>query len=202
MSIIDDMPAPAVLSEGHDAQDQLNGHSSQNELLQSVWQEWTISATPVSFASQSHHLWIFGTAFGEAVPKTPRFSTHRLCRTQPVVELPRPTRSVISERAAKTAMRTQRLDSRPPGTVIGHRAIPLTPRDFDRQLRTVRYFTRLRKALLSPLSRLARCVGPFGRGVTAAYRVAPRATLLGARQCPVLFGSHRILQNYRMDRSG
>jgi len=142
MSIIDDMPAPAVLSEGHDAQNQLNGHSSQNELLQSVWQEWTISATPVSSASQSHHLWIFGTAFGEAVPKTPRFSTHRLCRTQPVVELPRPTRSVISERAAKTAMRTQRLDSRPPGTVIGHRAIPLTPRDFDRQLRTVRYSTR------------------------------------------------------------
>jgi len=114
-------------------------------LLQSVWQEWTSSAIPMGFASQPHRLWVFRTAFGEAVLKTPRFRTHRLRRTQPVVGLPCSTRSVISERAARTGMRTHRLDSRPPGTVIRRRAIPQTPRDFDRQLRTIGYSTRMAK---------------------------------------------------------
>ena len=60
---------------------------------------------------------------------------------------------------------------------------------------TVRYSLRSRKAQLSPSSRLVGRVGPFGRSVTAVYRVAERAEQPGARHRPILLGSRRVLQN-------
>ncbi len=37
------------------------------------WQEWTAPANTTGFASPPHHLWVFHTAFGEAVLETQRF---------------------------------------------------------------------------------------------------------------------------------
>ena len=42
-------------------------------LVQSVCQEWAAPAIPIGFTSQPHHLWVFRTAFGEAVLETQRF---------------------------------------------------------------------------------------------------------------------------------
>ena len=96
--------------------------------------------------------------------------------------------------------------SGPPGTAIGSSATPQNvpwfgPAVPDRVVlhqaseNTVRYSLRSRKAQLSPSSRLVGRVGPFGRSVTAVYRVAERAEQPGARHRPVLLGSRRVLQN-------
>ena len=60
---------------------------------------------------------------------------------------------------------------------------------------TVRYSIRSCKAQLSPVMRLVCCVGPFGRIVAAAYRVAPRPAQPGAWQGLILLGNRRILRN-------
>ena len=96
----------------------------------------------MGFTSLPHHLWIFSTAFGEAVLKTQRFCAHGLPRTQQAVRPASPRRSVIREHAATTALRTQRLDSGPLGTAIGGSAVPKTPPDFARLCRTVRFSIR------------------------------------------------------------
>jgi hypothetical protein len=68
-------------------------------------------------------------AFDEAVLRIVRFCTHRFPRTQPAMELTFPRRLVISERAARTAIMIQRLDSGPPGTATpGALRSPKRPR--------------------------------------------------------------------------
>ena len=42
-------------------------------LLQFVRQEWAAPATPMRISNLPHHLWVFRTAYGQAVRKTARF---------------------------------------------------------------------------------------------------------------------------------
>jgi hypothetical protein len=96
-----------------------------------------------ALADSSHHLWVFSTAFGEAVPKTQRFYTHRPPRTQPAVGV-----------AFSDEWQSANVQLEPPqehGSSIVRRrelppwgsAIPKTPPDFARPCRTVRYSTRM-----------------------------------------------------------
>ena len=64
---------------------------------------------------------------------------------------------------------------------------------------TVRYSIRSRKTQLSPISRLVGRVGPLGRSVSAAYRVAERA---GNQVLDTALSCSKAVGYYRTDRSG
>ena len=140
--------------------------------LQFVWQRRAMPALTMGFVSPPHRLWILRKAFGETVVKTPRFWTHTLLRTQPAVGLLSSRRLVIIECAARIAIRTQRLDSRPRRIAAlgicdpqnAPRFLPTVPNRLvfhQASEKTLWFSIRSRKALVSPPSRLVRCVWPF-----------------------------------------
>ena len=95
-----------------------------------------------------------------------------LLRTQPAVGFLFSKRLVIIECAARTGIRTQRLDSRPRRTATlglcdpqnAPRFRPTVPNRLvfhQASDKTVQFSIRSRKALLNPLSQPVRCAWPF-----------------------------------------